>query len=208
MKVTDRSRLVSRTKPAKPRKRGQSAVGSFREKLDWRWLCASVRARGVAQRDVEDVAQDVLLRASRAAAPPPLKPGQTQRQQRRALLRRIVRLEVWTHLRRERSRRTTPCGTLTNRVLVEPMVEEALEKHTWWMVLDEALDVLKAKWPEVHAVVQAHDLDEEPLSSLAARLGIPMGTAWHRLRRGHEELLAFARRYAAKHRLTGRPLGG
>lgn len=203
MKVTDRSRLVSKTKPAK---RGKSAVGSFRQTLDWWWLCGAIRARGVARRDVEDVAQDVLVRASRAAAPP-LKPGQTRMQQRRALLRQLVRLEVWTYLRRERARRTRPCGTMVKRAVAEPVVEEALEKRAWWMVLDEGLEALKAKWPEAHAVVEAHDLDEEPLSSLAARLGIPLGTAWDRLRRGHEELVAFARRYAAKHRLAGRPLG-
>jgi hypothetical protein len=82
-------------------------VGSFRERLDWRWLCRVLRAFGVAPLDVEDVAQEVLLAAGRIEPGWQVRPGQTLREARRQLLRMVARWEVTEYVAHRARRRTS-----------------------------------------------------------------------------------------------------
>jgi DNA-directed RNA polymerase specialized sigma24 family protein len=222
MKVTDKSRLLGRTKAPKPRnlrgRLGESPVGSFREKLDWRWLCACVRWCGVRGAEAEEIAQEALVVAARVQTHPrpPLHPGQTEQQARRALLRRILRHLVWGHFRRRDRQRTEPCEDMARfsgdapcgdeRMIVQ---EDEREQQRRNEVVKDALAHLARTEPNAHAVLEAYELRGEPVVDIAARLSIPLGTAHARLRKGRSELVAFVKRHEAKTRKErGRGVGG
>ncbi len=212
MKLRDLSRLLHRTKapraPKLQKKPKERLAGSFRDKLDWRWLCGWIGYRGVASGDVEDIAQEVLLVVARVTAspPPPLKPGQTRQQQRRALLKRIARFRVWSYFRDRRRRATEPREDIETIAVTPAIAEDALDEKARREMLDEGLAHLAEKAPELHAMVQAHDLEERPMPAILAELSVPMrlGTAWSCLTRGRRELRAFSRRYQARQQLRHR----
>lgn len=198
MKVSDPSRRLGPTKApksAKPRKKPKDRrAGSFRDKLDWRWLCRCVAARGVEARDVDDVAQEILVRAARAGAPPPSVVGQTPLQHRRGLLRRITRCAVSDYFQQRTARSTVPRDEIGDLAGPAPNGEEALEEKQRREVLGAALADLARSAPRAHALVEAHDLHERPMGEVTARLSIPQGTAWQELSRGRSALRAFAQR--------------
>ena len=212
MKLRDLSRLLHRTKAPRPsklqKKPKERLLGSFRDKLDWRWLCGWIGYRGVAPSDVEDIAQEVLLVVARVTAspPPPLKPGQTRQQQRRGLLKRIVCFRVWSYFRDRRRRATEPREDIEALAVTPPIDEAALDEKARREMLDEGLAHLAEKAPELHAMVQAHDLEERPMPVVLATLSLsmPLGTAWSCLTRGRQALRAFSRRHRAKQQLHHR----
>jgi RNA polymerase sigma factor (sigma-70 family) len=213
MKVSEKSRLLSRTKapkaakPPRLRKRlDESAVGSFRQKLDWHWLCGCIRMRGVWGAEAEDLAQEALLVAARIQARPrpAPRPGQTEQQARRALLRRIVRDLVWSYFRRRDQRRTDPCEDIERFAGDTPRSDELLiaqeeerEQQRRSELLEAGLAHLSRKAPKAHAVLEAHELGGESVVAIAARLAIPLGTAHTRLRKGRAKLSACVQRYHA-----------
>lgn len=217
MKVTDRSRLLGRTKATKatraPKLRsrlGESAVGSFRRKLDWSWLCGCIRRRGVWGAEVEDLAQEALWVVARIEARPrpPQRPGQTKQQRRRALLRRVVRCLVWSYFRHRDKHRTDLREDIEQLAGDAPHGDEAMitrederrEQQRRTQLLEAALSHLATRDRDAHAVLEAHELRGEPVVAIAARLSIPTNTAHTRLRRGRRELRAFAERRAARSR--------
>ncbi len=215
MKLRDLSRLLHRTKAPRPaklqKKPKERLLGSFRDRLDWRWLCHWIGYRGVPSCDVEDIAQEALLVVVRVTAspPPPLKPGQTRQQQRRGLLKRIVCFRVWRLLPRSAKRRraTEPREDIEALAVPPPVDEAALDEKARREMLDEGLAHLAERPPKLHAMVQVHDLEERgPCrpSSRSSPVSMPLGTAWSCLTRGRRELRAFSRRHQAKRHVRHR----
>lgn len=212
MKLRDVSRLLHHTKAPRPpklqKKPKERPLGSFRDRLDWKWLCGWIGYRGVASCDVEDIAQEALLVVLRVAASPspPLKPGQTRQQQRRAFLKRIVCFRVWSYFRDRRRRATEPREDIDTLAVTAPVAEDALDEKARHEMLDAGLAHLEEKAPDLHAMVKAHDLEERPMPVVLATLSVPMplGTAWSCLTRGRQALRAFSRRYQAKRHVRHR----
>ncbi len=76
-----------------------------------------------------------------------------------------------------------------------PTAEEQLEQRERRAFLWTLLDDLH---PDRRAVVVAHDLEGEPMTSFARRVSIPVNTAWNRLRLARLDLAAAVRRHLAR----------
>lgn len=195
-----KSRLLRKApKAPKLRKKGgPGGVGSFRAKLDWHWLCACVVARGVELADVEDVAQDALVVAARLEPGMSPRPGQTPRQARRALLRGILRYEVLRYFYDRRKSGAEPREDIERIATTDPITVEEIVEKARREALEAALADLEKAEPDWHAMLQAHDLEEESVMRIAARMRIPVGTAATWLRQARLELRALLQRHAAR----------
>jgi DNA-directed RNA polymerase specialized sigma24 family protein len=180
----------------KPRER---RAGGFRDQLDRRWLCHVIARCGIPAADVEDLAQDVLLAAHRRShSPPPLRPGQNAAQQRRAFLMRLARFRA-SRYHKELARAAVQLGDEIDKLEGNlPDGEQALEEKRRRSLATAAMTHLERTAPLAHTMVRAHDLEETPMHGMAAKMSVPLGTAWNRLRQGRLELRAFARRHEAK----------
>jgi DNA-directed RNA polymerase specialized sigma24 family protein len=173
-------------------------AGSFRDKLDWPWLCRVVAARGVAPAEVEDVAQDALLAAARVEARRPIcRAGQCPREARRALLSRLVRCFAAKLLGERGFPLVAGHACVEATAHDAPNVEELLVKledeGRRKRLLEAALAQLAAEDALAHALLVAHELDGHRVAAIAKRLAIPDGTAHTRLRRARRHLGALLR---------------
>jgi RNA polymerase sigma-70 factor (ECF subfamily) len=73
----------------------------------------------------------------------------------------------------------------------EPFADERVERRRQRAAVEAALDTLPL---ERRAVLVLHDLDEVPVPAIAEALGIPLNTAYSRLRLAREELRVAIRR--------------
>jgi RNA polymerase sigma-70 factor (ECF subfamily) len=148
------------------------------------FVVATVRRLGVAPRDLEDVVHEVFLRIykhwqeyepTRPARPWIFLFALRQASDYRRLARH--RRELFTTPEEPASRDRGADDVLADRER-RALVEAALE----------AVDF------DRRAVLLLHDLQETPMSEIAEMLGIPLQTAYSRLRVGREELVRAARR--------------
>jgi RNA polymerase sigma factor (sigma-70 family) len=187
-RVTLRKKAADEGRATKPA--GAPRVTSFRERLDWKWICARIRGAGVPESDVDDVAQLVVIAMSRAEKNLELRPGQSERDGRRALLRTIIRCLVVDD-RRDRAclhRVHLDLAWSADTDAATAPSPEALtlqkEQHT---SLHAALDRM-THMAGVYHVLILHGLDEMPMSYVAALLGIPYVTARHWMKRAKQLL--------------------
>jgi RNA polymerase sigma-70 factor (ECF subfamily) len=153
----------------------------YQQELDY--LLASLRRLGVPNHDLEDVAHDVFLVMCRRWAD-----YDRQRPLRPWLFG--IAFRVWAAHRRKSKRQT-----LTQRTELadsQPAPDELLEAGQARQLLLRCL----AEVPlERRAVLVMHEVDEVPMREIAAQLGIPLFTAYSRLRKARSELdAALARR--------------
>lgn len=146
----------------------------------------TLRRFGVAERDVEDVAHEVLVVVHRHLGEfdpaRPLRPWLFAFAVRCASdYRRLA------HRRRER----LTADDVERADAAEERADEVLVNHEERNLARRALLAVPE---ERRAVVILHDFDEVPMHEVAAALGIPLKTAYSRLRVGREELIATARR--------------
>jgi DNA-directed RNA polymerase specialized sigma24 family protein len=188
-----RQRVTLRKKAAaeaREKTAGASRLGSYREKLDWEWVCARVRGRGVPESDVEDVAQVVVIAMSRAEKKLELRPGQVERNVRRAVLRKIIGYRV-ANYRRDRARfhrmRLKLAWSADTEATTAPSPEVLVvqkERHT---SLHAALDRM-THMVGAYQVVMLNGLDEMPMRDVVVLLGIPEGTGFGRMLRAKQVL--------------------
>lgn len=169
--------------------------------------------------DAEDIVQEALIAYSRYPRAPVIPPGRTPAQARLCLLWGIVLRQVARH-RSDRARRArrgeTPMSARTTRRpddgdplfddrasgfdlarVSSPSAEDLLLQHARTALLRAAVRELAATHPALHAVIELH-LEGMPMSRVAARLGIPLGTAWTRLRLAREALRETLRRWEGR----------
>ncbi len=139
---------------------------------EFSYVCRSLRRCGVPDRDVEDLAHDVFLTAhvrfadfDRARAVKPWLFG--------------IVFRVASHHRRRPGYRREELGEPVEHRDAAPLADEQLELSQRRAVVLEALESLDL---ERRAVFILHDLDELPMREIAASLGIPLFTAYSRLR--------------------------
>jgi len=148
----------------------------FRSELPYVWR--TLRRLGVPDRDREDVAHEVFMvvhkRLHEYDATRPLRPWLFGIAYRRAAdYRRLRRHEY------ERS------DEAPDRIDTAPAADELIEAREARALLADALERVDF---DRRAVLILHDLEEVTIPTIADALGIPVRTAYSRLRVGREEL--------------------
>ena len=154
----------------------------FDENFDYVWN--TLRRFGVREADLEDLVQDVFLKVHVRSADydptRPLRPWLFGFAYRVAAdYRRLARHRVEAH------------HTSGEVASVEPAVDERIEAHEERRLVRQALESVDL---DRRAVLILHDLDEVPVPEVAEALGIPLNTAYSRLRLARAELAAAAKR--------------
>jgi len=158
----------------------------FQREFDYVW--ASLRRLGVHDRDAEDVAQDVFVHVYRRLddydPTRPLRPWLFAFAFRCASdWRRLARHRVEAHDDLDRR----PGQALPADAIVERAQERAL-----------VLQALEQVDLERRGVFILFELDQVPMKDVADSLGIPLFTAYSRLRVAREEFAAAVRRIRAQ----------
>jgi RNA polymerase sigma-70 factor (ECF subfamily) len=159
----------------------------FEREFSYVWL--SLRRLGVHDRDLEDVAQEVFVRVYRrldAYEPSlPLRPW---------LFAFAVRCASdWKRLARNRLEVLgTPTADAESR---DPRADDQLACEQDLELLLRAIEHMDI---DRRAVVILYELDQVPMKEVAASLGIPLPTAYSRLRVAREELTCALGRFHAK----------
>jgi RNA polymerase sigma-70 factor (ECF subfamily) len=154
----------------------------FDENFDYLWK--ALRRFGVREADLEDLVHDVFLkiylRSGDYDPSRPLRPWLFGFAYRVAAdYRRLARhrLEL-PHARADIADSQRP-------------VDERIESHEERVLVQQALESVDV---DRRAVFILHDLDEVPIPEIAEALGIPLNTAYSRLRLARAEFAAAAKR--------------
>ncbi len=157
----------------------------FRSEYGYVW--GTLRRFGVSERDVEDIAHETFMRvyAKLDDYDParPLKPWLFAFAYRAATdYRKLARhrVEVMTE-------RDAPAST--------PTAETALERADDARLVAEALETLEL---ERRAVLVAYEMDDIPMKAIAEATGVPLFTAYSRLRLAREDFRAAVERLRKK----------
>jgi RNA polymerase sigma-70 factor, ECF subfamily len=159
----------------------------FEREFSYVWL--SLRRLGVHDRDLEDVAQEVFVRVYRRLdaydRSLPIRPW---------LFAFAVRCASdWKRLARNR---LELLGTPTaDAESLDPRADDQLVRG---QDLELLLRVIEHMDIDRRAVVILYELDQVPMKEVAASLGIPLQTAYSRLRVAREELTFAVERLQAK----------
>lgn len=155
----------------------------FRSEYDWTW--GTLRRLGVSERDSEDVAHEVFLRiydkfdlfdSSR-----PTRPWLFAFVYRAACdYRKLTRHRV------ERMDASSP-DAASEAQTVEDTLESADDARLVWAAL-QTIDV------DRRAVLVAFEMDEVPMKTIAEAAGVPLFTAYSRLRLAREDFRAAVER--------------
>jgi RNA polymerase sigma-70 factor (ECF subfamily) len=158
----------------------EACFDAFQSELDY--VMRSLRRLGASPSEIDDLAQDVFLalRHSWAAYDPnrPLRPY---------LFGIAFRIASAHH---RKSRREVSFGLVESHEL-GPGPDELLQTKEARAVVLAALE--KIPLPR-RAVLVMYELDDVPMDEIAAILGIPLFTAYSRLRKARRELQASVRR--------------
>ena len=154
----------------------------FRAELGYVW--GSLRRLGVGARDAEDVAHDVFMRVYEK-----LDAYDRERPLRPWLFGFAFRAA--SDYRRLARHRVEVIGEDADAPASAPLAEDAMAQAEDVALVAEALDSIDL---DRRAVLVAYELDECPMKEIAEALGIPLHTAYSRLRVAREELAAAVRR--------------
>jgi RNA polymerase sigma-70 factor, ECF subfamily len=158
----------------------------FDEHFDYVW--GSLRRLGVRPCDVEDQVHEVFLRVRGRLAD-----YDTSRPVKPWLFGFAFR--VASDHRRLARHRVEVLGAPVEAVAPAPSALESLEADEERSLVEEALEELEL---DRCAVLIMHDVDEVPIPAVAQELGIPVGTAYSRLRMAREDLAAAVTRLRKK----------
>lgn len=154
-------------------------------RLHGAFVWRSVRRLGVEVGDVDDVTQQVFLRARERL-------GEVDAGAERGFLFRLA-LGFASNERRAHRRRRERGGLDPEIVAgLSARVDDRLEKRQLLETLLEPLDL------ELRAVLVLAEVEEMSAPEIAALLEIPVGTVASRLRRAREEVQASLRRHRAR----------
>ena len=154
----------------------------FDQNFDYVWN--TLRRLGVREADLEDLVQDVFLkihvRSADFDAARPLRPWLFGFAYRVAAdYRRLARHRVEAHY---------ASGEV---VAADPAADERMEADEDRALVRRALESVEL---DRRAVLILHDLDEVPVPDIAGALGIPLNTAYSRLRLARAEFASAAKR--------------
>lgn len=154
--------------------------------------------------DVDDIAQEVLCALAFRRHPIDVPAGMTPAQARTAFLWGVVRRQVARHA--QRHVRFEVGLVLGAEVLAQPPAPSPEDLHIALAAserLSRAMEQLHQARPELHEVLVLV-AEEQSISRIAARLGVPAGTVSSRWLRAREAVRAFVRRDVADEATAGR----
>lgn len=162
----------------------------------WPRVVGWAQGVGLARADAQDVAARVMIAALRSAhrhgEPQAIAPW---------IFVAALRSAKAFHRRERRAGRAahpTPPERLHRVPSPEPPADEILAASP--EPADITLERIAAEIrPELWAIFRAHEIDGEPVASIAAAAGIPVSTAYNRLRLARRELGAAVKRLRAAH---------
>ena len=158
----------------------------FQAEFPYVWT--SLRRLGVHPREVEDVAQEVFVNVYRRLDD--YDPARPVRPWLFAFAFRSA--SDWRRLARNR---VEVQGDLDQRPGGAMAADEALARAQDRELVQQALDQIDL---DRRAVLVLYELDETPMKDIAEALGIPLFTAYSRLRVGRQELTTAIRRIRAQ----------
>ena len=151
------------------------------------YIHRTLRALRVPWNDVPEVAQEVLAAVHRRL--PAFDPARAERPENavRSWLIAICQRQARNYHRDRRRRGEHEClqADLDRELAEGPDNEEAYDARETTLILFELVDTL---CPERRDVVVAYEVEGMPMSDVARAQGIPLNTAWNRLRLGREDL--------------------
>lgn len=160
----------------------------FESHYDYVWL--SLRRLGVHDRDREDIVNEVFFRVHGR-----LETYDSSRPLRPWLFAFCVRCAAdYRKLARHRREEDPPEHEAWSAD-PSPGPDERLLASERWKLVARALDTLDLAHRSVFVM---HEIDQVPVPTLAEALGIPVGTAYTRLRAARQDFAAFVRRDRAK----------
>jgi RNA polymerase sigma-70 factor (ECF subfamily) len=178
--------------PAGPASPPVDLPSLYRREFAYVWK--TLRRLGAPLSDLEDLAHDVFVVVHRH-----LDDYDRARPLRPWLCGIAVRV-VADYRRLQRNQREV-VGETTEAVDAGPTAHERFEAREARALLMKALDALD---PDRRAVFVMHELDEVPVPEIAAELGVPLNTAYSRLRLARAEVAAWiARRRAGEEKHDG-----
>jgi RNA polymerase sigma-70 factor, ECF subfamily len=163
--------------------------GRFRTlfEADFGFVFATLRRLGVAPRDLEDVTHEVFLRVyAHWHEYDPSRPS-------RPWLFLFAYRQASDYRRLARHRREVLGEPIEPSV--PPEADELLDGRDQRALVEAALREVDL---DRRAILLLHDMEETPMADVAKLLGIPVQTAYSRLRVGREELVKAARRLQRK----------
>jgi RNA polymerase sigma-70 factor (ECF subfamily) len=155
----------------------------FDEHFDYVWN--ALRRLGVRQSDLEDVAQEVFLRLHKR-----LDDYDSTRPMRPWIFGFAYR--VASDHKRLARHRVEVMGSTLEPADPARRADERLEANEQRALVEAALEAVEL---ERRAVLVMHDLDEIPIPAVARELGIPVNTAYSRLRLAREDFVAALTRF-------------
>ena len=183
MRNSDASPQVTEVEPAPQASARPTFRTIFDAELSFIWN--SLRRLGVADRDLEDVAHEVFLVVDRRLA------DYDVGRPLRAWLFGIAVRTASDYRRRASRRYETLAGE-------QPESVHPGEKPDELLIEQEKRDTARLALLRVpedrRAALILHDFENVPMRDVAEALGIPLKTAYSRVRVGREELIAAARR--------------
>ena len=146
-------------------------------------VCRTLRRQGLSVADAEDVSQEVFLTMWRRWS------DYDPRRPLRAWLAGMALRTAYRHAGRKV--REVPRGFITDVPAPQPTPEEqAFESSERSLVLQVLAELSERE----RTVLKARDVDEVPMQDIADRLGIPLQTAYTRLRSGRRNFSRLLRR--------------
>ena len=155
-------------------------VEAYQRELDY--VFRTLRRLGISPSELDDLAQELFLALRQAW------PDYDQTRPLRPYIFGIVFRIASTH---QRKRRREVVLGLVEPDELSPGPDEALQAKQTRAVVLAALE--KIPLPR-RAVLVMYDLDDVPMDQVAAALGIPLFTAYSRLRKARRELEGLVRR--------------
>jgi RNA polymerase sigma-70 factor (ECF subfamily) len=152
---------------------------------EFRYVWNSLRYLGVRPADVQDVGQEVFLTVHRRLAA-----GEVPRSTRSWVFS-LCYHAASNYRRLARHRREVPTDPAPDAPDPASDAEARLARQQELARLAEALDALDL---DRRAVLVMHDMDEVAMPEVAEALGIPLNTAYSRLRLARRDFVAAARR--------------
>ncbi|MFO0591865.1 MAG: sigma-70 family RNA polymerase sigma factor [Polyangiaceae bacterium] len=168
------------------------------------FILRALHTHGVASRDLDDAAQEVLLAVHKKLATFDADRARNPQRALHSWLLSIVQRIAAN--RRRRSARLAEDLTVPESLPHSPVDLVSPTEQAWFENEDERLvrSLLDQIPAERAAVLRAYDLEENPMEAVARSLGIPVNTGWCRRRLGLQDLrAALTRRAATEHRTTG-----
>jgi RNA polymerase sigma-70 factor (ECF subfamily) len=152
---------------------------------EFRYVWNTLRYLGVQPADVQDLGQEVFLTVHRLLAR-----GEVPKTTRSWLFA-LCHNAASNYRRLARHRREVPSDAAPDAADSSKSLEADLSSKEEWARVAAILDALDF---DRRTILVSHDMDEIPMPEVAAALGVPLNTAYSRLRLARRDFQAAARR--------------